>query len=75
MALNRARARDSEAIDKSVAKAKRHLEFVAELYREQLDGGRYFLHEHPSYASSWAIPAIKAVRKMAGVQRVHGDQC
>ena len=51
------------------------MEFVAELYREQVDGGRYFLHEHRLYASSWGIPAIEAIRKMTGVQRVHGDQC
>ena len=30
-----------------------HLEFCLELYREQVKNGRYFLHEHPAYASSW----------------------
>ena len=25
-----------------------HIKFISELYREQLRGGRYFLHEHPS---------------------------
>ena len=52
MVLNRARARCVEAIDKALARAKKHLEFVASLYEEQLEGGRYFLHEHPLYASS-----------------------
>ena len=32
---------------------KEHLEFCAELYREQIKGGRYFLHEHPAYATSY----------------------
>ena len=75
MALNRDRARCVEAIDRALARAKQHLEFVASLYEEQLEGGRYFLHEHPLYASSWEVPAIEAVWDRPGVQRVHGDQC
>ena len=75
MVLNRARARCVEAIDRALARAKKHLEFVASLYEEQLEGGRYFLHEHPLYASSWKVPAIEAVWDRPGVQRVHGDQC
>ena len=38
-----------------VAERKRavmHLECSIELYREQLRHGRYFLHEHPAYATS-----------------------
>ena len=26
---------------------------IAELHREQLEAGRFFLHKHPSMASSW----------------------
>ena len=51
VALNRAWARDTEAVDKSLARAKKHLEFVAELYREQVEGGRRLLREHLLYAS------------------------
>ena len=29
-----------------------HLEFCIELYRIQIQGGRYFLHEHPETATS-----------------------
>ena len=75
MFLNRARARNIEDINKALNRAKKHLEFVASLYEEQLEGNRYFLHEHPLHASSWTVPAIEAIWKRPGVQRVHGDQC
>ena len=35
-----------------------HLKFVAELYLEQMNQGRYFLHEHPASASNWKEPEI-----------------
>ena len=34
-------------------RAIEHLAFCVDLYREQMRHGRYFLHEHPAYASSW----------------------
>ena len=40
MVPNRARARCVEAIDKALARAKKHLEFVASLYEAQLEGGK-----------------------------------
>ena len=75
MSLNRARARNVEDINKALNRFKKHLEFVASLYEEQLEGNMYFLHEHPLHASSWTVPAIEAIWKRPGVQRVHGDQC
>ena len=36
-----------------------HIEFCIELYREQLKHGRYFLHEHPAYATSWQLEAMQ----------------
>ena len=74
-ALNRARSRDVEAIDRALMKAKVHINFVISLYREQMDGGRYFMHEHPLQASSWAMPAMQALWEIPEVQRAHGDQC
>jgi hypothetical protein len=52
-----------------------HVNFVAELYQDQVDGGRYFLHEHPRWATSWELESINALRSQPGVQLVHGDQC
>ena len=40
------------------AAADIHLNFVVELYRQQMAGGRYFLHEHPAYAQSWQVKSI-----------------
>ena len=36
--------------------ARLHLRFTMELYRVQVEGGRYFVHEHPAYAGSWGEP-------------------
>ena len=55
--------------------ARRHLQFATQLYQLQIQGGRYFLHEHPQSASSWQEQCIQEVSKLKGVQKVIGDQC
>ena len=57
--LNDARSTNVEARQRAYIEACQHIKFVASLYREQLDGGRYFLHEHPQFASSWQLPCMK----------------
>jgi hypothetical protein len=75
-ALNSARCGGSgAAIRKAKEEATLHLNFVAELYNEQMDGDRYFLHEHPMWATSWSVPSIENVLRRQSVQRVQGDQC
>ena len=49
--LNYAKSNDKPAMQRAFKDASAHVEFVAELYREQLEGRRYFLHEHPRYAT------------------------
>ena len=46
-----------------------------ELYREQMRHGRYFLHEHPAYASSWQEKAVQKIISEEGVVRGTCDQC
>ena len=46
-ALNEAKSKDVEAILRAKLHAIVHMEFMMELYQAQVDGGRYFLHEHP----------------------------
>jgi hypothetical protein len=58
-ALNIAKAKDPEAMRRARAASILHLDFVASLYQEQADGGRFFLHEHPFGASSWKVPSIE----------------
>ena len=73
--LNDARSTDVEATQRAFAEACRHIKFVSSLYQEQLDGGRYFLHEHPQFASSWALPCMKELARQPGVAVIAADQC
>jgi len=67
--------RTAEEVRRDQVRALVHLRFVCELYREQMNGRRYFLHEHPEGALSWAERCIKEISEMQGVQHVVGDQC
>ena len=53
----------------------KHLRFCCELYQIQLEEDRYFLHEHPAYASSWATDEIGEVMKDSRCRIVQGDMC
>ena len=64
--LNWARSKDRPAMERARAAAEVHLTFVAELYQEQMDGGRYFLHEHPMYATSWQVASIAGICQQPG---------
>ena len=64
-----------EEVKRRRVEANVHLDFVCRLYRLQQDQGRYFLHEHPSTATSWQEESIIGVMELEGVQRVVGDQC
>ena len=52
-----------------------HLEFVVQIYHEQVEGGRFFLHEQPSQAGSWAEQCVRDLSEVPGVERVDSDQC
>ena len=69
------RQRDLWRYKRELHKARRHLEFVYELYRMQLESGRLFLHEHPEHASSWTELCIQRMLKCDGVQSIGMDQC
>ena len=73
-ALSAAR-RDPEEVRRELVKAQVHMEFVTELYREQVLAGRYFLHEHPLCATSWKLGCILEVMAMHGVDSEWCDQC
>ena len=51
------------------------MEFVAKLYRKQVEGGRVFIHENLAHAKSWALPCIRRVMRELGVDVVETDQC
>ncbi len=73
-ALNDAKT-DPSLVRREKIRAMVHLNFVAELYRDQVLGGRFFLHEHPDGASSWEEEVMQEVLRLPGVSRVKGDQC
>ena len=72
-ALNTAKSSDPAAYGRARRRAKKHIELMASLYVEQCDAGRYFLHEHPRWATSWQLRRM--VQLMASVELAHGDQC
>ena len=43
---------DPTVARRMMVKARLHLDFVTELYKDQVDDGRFFLHEHPAHAES-----------------------
>ena len=53
--------RDASIVAAEKARAVKHLEFCIRLYREQLRNNRYFLHEHPAYATSWQESAMQSL--------------
>jgi hypothetical protein len=75
MALNEARSKDVAAVRRAKIRAILHIDFVIELYYDQLADGRYFLHEHPEHATSWQLTQMKNLMEAEGVIRVCGDQC
>ena len=74
-ALNNSKNPDKEETERAYAEAVEHLKFVTSLYMEQIEGGRYFLYEHPQFATSWAVEAMEELKKVPGVQISFGDQC
>ena len=54
--LNESKAADVNEIKRQRIQASLHMDFVASLYREQVEDGLYFLHEHPLWATSWKLP-------------------
>lgn len=50
-----------EVVAERLRKAKQHLRFCTQLYKLQLDAGRYFLHEHPAGATSWKEQCVQRI--------------
>ena len=61
MNTGKSHARDQEII-RSHKRAVKHHEFCMLLYyREQMQQGRYFVHEQPAAASSWSLYCTREV--------------
>ena len=66
---------NDEEINTHREEGRVHLRFAARLYRRQVRAGRYFPHEHPSGATSWKEPSMKAIRHLPEVDTSKCDQC
>ena len=73
--LNACRPGGRAKVDAAKQRARIHLVFCVRLYREQLRAGRYFLHEHPKLASSWAEDCVKSLAQDPTVMKTEIDQC
>ena len=51
------------------------MRFIVEVYWEQVNHGRWFLHEHPVGASSSLMEEVKTLQNAAGVCTTVADQC
>jgi len=66
---------DSQREAKQLAEGIKHMEFMAQLYKKLMEGGRIFLHENLAHAKPWALPCIKKLMREMGVLVVEADQC
>jgi hypothetical protein len=74
-ALNKSRSSDPDAYDRARRRAVKHVEFMVEMYHEQMADGHYFLHEHPSLATSWQLKCMEELMSAPTVRLAKGDQC
>ena len=66
---------DPEDVRARMRKARTHLNFSMQIYRNQLSRGKDFLHEHPLGASSWREGSVETLAKDPRVDTVVGDLC
>ena len=64
-----------EKFQKMIKEATVHIDWCVELYRMQAEQGGYFLHEHPSGATSWKLRSIKDLMFEKNVEVVEADMC
>ena len=64
-----------ERVKQMLDEGRVHLNFMASLYRRQINRGKYFLHEHPAGAQSWKEPQITSLLNDPSVHTVVAHQC
>ena len=58
-----------------VEKARRHIKFCCQIYRQQMSQGMYSLHEDPWFARSWHVPEIDKIAREASVRTLKRHMC
>ena len=64
-----------EERDERMKKARVHLEFMCKIYELQHKAGRYYIHEHPGYASSWDEACIHKTHRKTQAEMVMAEMC
>ena len=67
--------RSKDVVDREMRTAKAHVKFCMELYRIQMCGQRFFMHEHPATATSWSMSEVIEVAMMESVEIITIDMC
>ena len=72
--LNKAK-RDPVEIAKTEKEGRKHLHTSVDAYWTQLNAGRFFLHEHPRWATSWSDAKLQELQNDPRVYTVNGPMC
>jgi len=64
-----------EEVRRRMIVARTHLDFVVQIYCDQLKEGRHFLHEHPASAASWKEESMKWLGGRRRVESVIAHMC
>ena len=67
--------RDPDIVEAELAAGRAHMKFCFEMYEVQRKAGRFFVHEHPSTATSWSLPIVLEMLLKEDVELVEVDMC
>ena len=67
--------RNQEQWQRDMKIAEQHIKFCVEIYKMQIAGRRFFMHEHPHSASSWRMREIVEMVARQDVETVECDMC
>ena len=73
--LNKCRPGGEEKVAAMQEEAQVHLDFVAKLYLMQIAAKRYFVHEHPTSATSWYVDSIQQIANSPTVMKANAHLC
>ena len=66
---------DPEEVRIGTEQGRVYLRYAVDRYWEQMEAGRYFLHEHPAGAWSWSEPYVQVLVNDPRVQVAVAHQC
>ena len=64
-----------EQVERAREEGTQHLEFCGKMYMLQVEAGRWFIHEHPLTATSWAMECMTKLRNCPVVYTAEAHMC